>query len=258
MIMDDPVILYIIGGIISVPIIIKILISLEFLFKINSLSRKEYNNSRGTVHKKMLQDHIKKLKNLIKKEENLLKKHQDKQAHIIKEKTTELEKAATIFIFERDFTSIPGIGRKLKERIQRNIFNGTIDSLYRSSRVHGIGETKYAAIRYWINETKHSLPQIIKSNFKGKIEIVKKYEKQLINIENDIQESQLRLSPLYELENKSESEIITLKKVTSGTFKKSYNSDEEASKIVTEYHLGLFPEWKRMPHWFKNLLEATS
>lgn len=256
--MVDPIILYSIVGISFIPIIIKVLISLEFIFKRNSISRREYNTSRGTIHKKMLHDHLKKLKNLIKKEENLLKKYHNKQSSILKDKTDELEKAATIYIFERDFTSIPGIGKKLKERIRRNVFNGTLDSLYRSSRVQGIGETKYTEICYWVKTTKHSMSRIIESKFSGKKEIIKKYEKQLVDIEKDIQKVQKILSPLHELEKKSESEIITLDKVTIGIFVKSYKGDEEASKIVTEYHLGLFPEWRQMPSWFKNLLEATS
>jgi len=257
LLVEDPLPLYIIGGFFSVPLLIKALISLESIIKKYSISRREYNKSRGTAHKKLLQNQLKKIKTMIKNEENLLKKHRDKKSNTEKEKIKEIDYAATTYIFNKDFTNIPGIGRILKERIQRSVFNGTLDSLYRCNRVQGIGEQKYWEIRRWIEYTKRTMYRVIESNFPGKQGIVARYNKQLIEIGKNIQEVEERLSRLRDYSSQAEKDLKKLSRVTSGTFNKSYGGDEEASKLVTEYHLGLFPEWQRMPTWFKEMMEAT-
>ncbi len=244
-------------GLIASPIILKIIILLESFFRLNSLTGNEYNKSRGTLHKKLLKEHIGQLKKNISKEEAKLKKQNDLKSNNNKEKNLELEKAATKHIFHKEFTSIPGIGPKLKQRIEHSVFNGNLDSLYRSYRVQGIGDQKYSLIRRWVDNKKHSMPHILQSNFSGKKEIEDKYGKIFVKIENEIKKIDDTLKPMYSLKKQAESEHTKLEKITIATFKQSYNGDENSSKLVTEYHLGLFPEWSRMPTWFKELMEIS-
>jgi len=249
---------YLIGGILAIPITYKAIIQLELIIRKGLLVNKEYKNSRGTVHKKLLQTHLKKLTNLISDEERLLKSHNSEKAKINSRKNQDLEVAATRYIFNQSFTSIPGIGKTLKGRVERRVFKGTLDSLNRSYAVDGIGDVKYHAIRSWINTTKRRMPRIIESNFKGKKVIVNKYEKQLSSIRKKISEVKKRIQPLTDLELVAKSELETLNEVTSSTFGRSYAGNMNASDRVTEYQYGLFPEWKRMPIWFKSLMETTT
>ena len=86
----------------------------------------------------------------------------------------ELEKAATIYLFNRTFQQIPGIGPKLKERIEKKVFNGTLNSLNNAWKVNGIGEEKTNNIRNWVREKKVELPRILNGDFPNKINILEK------------------------------------------------------------------------------------
>jgi len=256
--MKEPTLFYIIGGILAIPIAYKAIIQIELIIRKGLLVNKEYKNSRGTIHKKLLQTHLKKLTNLISKEEKLLKKHNSEKDKIQSRKNQDLEVAATRYIFNQNFTSIPGIGKTLKGRVERSVFKGTLDSLNRSYAVDGIGDVKYHAISNWINNTKRRMPKIIESNFIGKKVILKKFAKQLSSIGKKISDVEKRTQPLNDLEIIAESELGKLKEVSSSTFGRSYDGNKNASDRVTEYQYGLFPEWKRMPIWFKNLVETTT
>jgi len=256
--MDRLTVFYFLGGVIAIPIIIKIIIFLEYFLRKRIITRREYKNCRGTIHKKLLKYHIKKLRNIIQDEKDLLKKTRKTKAKIEKEKKAELEKAASRYIFQEEFTDIPGIGKKLKERVERTVFDGTLDSLHQAHRVYGIGDTKYSEIYFWVEHKKRDLPNIQSSDFTGKTGIINRYDKQLAGIIDEIAEIQGRLSPLKDLLVRSEGELKSLDKVSAKTFLRSYDGDKGASELVMEYYHGVFPEWGRMPSWFSELMEVAS
>jgi len=247
-----------IGSIVCAPIIVKSWITIESKTKLRGLAKREYNNSRGTIHKKMIQSALPNLQSNIKSLSDTVKNLKKEKTSIIKQKEDETKKTATTYIFDNHFTQIPGIGKKLKDRVHSQIFDGTFDSLYRTSWVEGIGETKNQEIRKWISDQQKRLPDLIQRGFPDKAEIEKRYGVKIKEVERKILSNQNKLEPLEKLEAQALSELNKLNKVDVTTIVKSFNGDSEASNLATEYHLGVFPEWSHMPSWFKELMEKYS
>lgn len=254
--MDFHYMLPILVIIVLFPFLIKIIFSFEFYYRKSSLAKKEYKNARGTAHKNLLKKSLNNLTREIQKTKNELDSAIRAEKDLQLEKTRELEKAATIYIFESDFTSIPGIGKILKDRIRRTVFDGTLQSLHRAWGVHGIGESKAYEIRKWIEKTARRLPYVLNGHFPNKLRIVNKYDDLIRNANNRIKNIESTYKPMIELENIAKTELDKLNQVKSSIFKKSYDGDIMATEAVTEYHLGCFPEWRRIPGWFITLMEA--
>lgn len=238
------------------PVLIVLFTSLEFHLKKFSRARKEYRNARGTAHKNLLRKCLSHLNREIQKtkKELSLTIQAEKKLHL--EKDMELERAATVSVFETSFTDIPGIGKVLKERVRRTCFDGTLESLNRAWGVHGIGESKAYEIRRWVERMQRILPSILGGDFPNKQRIVVKYDDLIKNANERISNIESTLRTMVELENISEQELDKLNKVSNSTFRKSYDGEVAATEVVTEYHLGCFPEWRRMPSWFKTLMEV--
>jgi len=244
-------------GIIAVsPILIVIFTSLEFYFRKFSRARKEYKNARGTIHKNLLKKCLSNLNREIQKTEKELDSAIQAEKNLHSEKNMELERAATVSVFDTRFTSIPGIGKVLKERVRRTCFDGTLKSLNRAWGVRGIGESKAYEIRRWVERMERILPSVLRGNFPNKQGIVEKYDDLIKNANGRISSIQSTLKPMVELENISRQELDKLNKVSSSTFKESYDGEVAATEAVTEYHLGCFSEWRRMPSWFETLMEV--
>ncbi len=246
---------FIVGSIGAIPVIAKSWIQIESSIKRKELAKKEYTNSRGTIHKKMLESAHPNLKHEIGKLLETITIQKNKKRKLEGDKQIELEKKASTYLFENYFTQIPGIGKKLKDRIRYQVFDGTLNSLYRCSWVEGIGEAKSSEISYWVRNQQSRLPTFIRNGFPGKIEIENRYDSEIRSVEKQIKAYQLKVEPLQSLESQLMSELSRLKRVEVSTFLKSFDGDKEASNIVTQYHLGVFPEWGRMPSWFKTCME---
>jgi len=246
---------YILIGVISILLINKILSKMKFWFLKRNYGKYDYDSARGTHHKKIIETKYTKLKVDVDKTRNQLLSAQNTLKTIISEKDLKLEKRITTIIFENEFTNINGIGSVLRDRIRRQCFNGTLDSLRYASSVQGIGDEKRYDINQWISRTRQKLPQLLKGEFQGKQSINKEYTKKIQDANRIIDVLTNDFNPKNELRKTVALELVKLSKVKLSTFVASYNGDQEASQIVTEYLLGCFPEWRTMPLWFKTLTE---
>lgn len=250
--------LVVLGIILISPLLIVFFTSLEFFFKKLFRARREYKTARGTVHKTLLQQGLGNLNREIQNTKKELDSAIQAEKELHSNKDFELERAATVFVFETEFTNIPGIGKILKERIRRTCFDGTLRSLDRAGGVYGIGDNKAYEIRMWVKRTQQRLPRMLQGDFPNKQRIIEKYEDLIKKANERIANIDSTLKPMVELENTAKQELDRLNKVKSSTFKKSYDGEDSAADVVTEYHLGCFPEWRRIPNWFKTLVEVYS
>jgi len=246
---------YILIGVFSLPFLIKIIFNIQFWYIKRIRADNDYNNARGTHHKKSIEKKYAKLKVDVDKTQNQLLSAQNSHKAIISERDLKLEKQVTTIIFEKEFIDIKGIGIVLKDRIRRQCFNGTLDSLRYAGSVQGIGDEKGYDIHQWISRTRRKLPQLLRGKFQGKQSILKEYKKKIRDAERKVNEIEDESTPKNNLKKIVELELAKLNKVKPSTFVTSYNGDQEASQIVTEYLLGCFPEWRAMPSWFKTLTE---
>jgi hypothetical protein len=249
---------YIAGAAVSLPLLYGVIINIQYNSAFNTIIKNEYNSSRGTKHKKILEKRIKKLEQKISqlnKDKNNLNAQ---MRSLINEKDSELKKAATQYIFNGDFDQIPGIGRVLKERIRARVFDGTLKSLNRASIVSGIGENKAYEIRSWVARKENQMPSILKGSFPQKREITSRYDGQIRKINLETSQIEDKLNELVKLEHISKQTFNELKSVTEKTFRASHKDDKEASKNVTTYYEGAYPEWLQPPQWYKKLTEEFS
>jgi len=242
-------------GVISLPLSIKLVFITEYNMRLKSQAKKEYNRSRGTVHKKIVKKCIDNLNKNIKATKKELESVIKHQKDLQEERERELTKAASKYLFDSEFTNIQGIGPILKERVRRTCFDGTLISLNRAWRVHGIGESKVYEIRNWVNGAIYRLPRLLESDFPGKRNIISKYSDLSLSAEERISSLNSELTLMIELETVAKSDLNKLDKVTSSTFIESYKGNVDARELVTEYHIGSFSEWERVPLWFKQLVE---
>ncbi|MBA7638720.1 hypothetical protein ES703_46376 [subsurface metagenome] len=255
MAVGDVIQTYIIIGVFSLPLFIKIIFKIQFWYIKRIRAHNDYDNARGTHHKKIIEIKYAKLKDDVDKTRNQLLSAENTHKAIISERDLILEKRITTIIFEKEFTDIKGIGKVLKDRIRRQCFNGTLDSLRYAGSVQGIGDEKGYDIHQWISRTRRKLPQLLSGEFQGKQSILTKYKKKIRDAERKVNDVKNKFAPKNQLQNTVELELGILNRVKPSTFVTSYNSDQEASEIVTEYLLGCFPEWRTMPLWFKTLTE---
>lgn len=255
MAVGDSIQTYILIGVFSIPFLIKIIFNIQFRYIKRIRGANDYDNARGTHHKKIIEKKYAKLKVDVDKTRNQLLSAQNTHKAIISERDLKLEKRITTIIFENEFTDIKGIGTVLKDRIRRQCFNGTLDSLRYAGSVQGIGDEKRYDIHQWISRTRRKLPQLLRGEFQGKQSIIKEYTIKVRDANRKINDLTNEFNPKNQLQKIVELELDKLNKVKPSTFVTSYNGDQEASQIVTEYLLGSFPEWRTMPLWFKTLTE---
>lgn len=229
--------------------------SIEFRLKLWLKARDDYRTARGTMHLNLLKECLSNLRLKIKETTNDLESAKQYRTDLVNEKKKELEVAATIYLVNLEFTSIPGIGPVLKDRVMRTCFDGTLQSLRRAWTVYGIGEERAYAIAVWVNQAQRKLPLILEGKFPGKDEINKKYDQLERETDQYIMNTEMLLRDMLELKKRATNELKRLEKVKISTFLKSYKGDSDASKDVTNYLLGSFPEWGRIPDWFKTLIE---
>lgn len=236
-------------------ILMLLLPSIDFHIKIWLKARSDYKNARGTMHLKLLKECLVNLRLKIKETKNNLEDLRTYREELITARQKELEAAAVIYLVNLDFTNIPGIGPVLKDRVMRRCFDGTLESLRRAWIVYGIGEERAHAINVWVNQAQRKLPIILEGEFPGKEGINKKYDQLEKETNQRINDIEMLLKDMLKLEERAVNELALLEKVKTSTFLKSYKGDVDASNAVTNYLLGCFPEWGKIPDWFKTLME---
>ena len=228
---------------------------IEFYLRLWLQARNDYRTARGTSHLKLLKICLRNLQSRIRLTSSDLEKTRKYKEQLPNDRDIELETAATTYLVNLEFKNIPGIGPVLRERIMRSCFNGRLASLRNASQVYGIGEQRAYAITIWVNQAERKLPQILNGSFPGKEETNRKYDRLEKEASQEIIDTEDHLSEMQKLEKNCVAGLANLKKVHVSTFVKSYKGDFEASGLVADYLIGCFPEWGKIPDWFKSVLE---
>jgi hypothetical protein len=227
---------------------------IEYEVNIFRKARFDHLNSRGTIHKKLIKKGLVKIDLEIKEAKRRLQQLNLEKSNMALEENRELENTLSTIIVNTELDDVPGIGPVLKERIIRSCFDGTIESLRRAGNVRGIGEEKYHAILHWVNTKSSLMPQLLRKDFPGKNEIIRKYSESEKNIVRELEKVGQELKEMTELRELSNAELAKLKPVSTFAFLKAYKGDREAAEKVTQYLLGAFPEWSKIPEWFETLM----
>jgi len=90
---------------------------------------------------------------------------------------------------------------------------------------------------------------------KANEETIEKISKLEEEITLKLSESQVKLDYLFNLEAQAVYHINRLVNVQPALFIRSYKGDNIASEEATKYLMGIFPEWRRKPGWYKAVTE---
>jgi hypothetical protein len=222
--------------------------------RLSQKAQEDYARCRGTQHAKQLEDAIRRHgADLQRRLAEQLQAASELQT-LLQQERAELARALTIHLVQTRFTEIPGIGTKLKDRIVETCFDGTLDSLLRSSHVHGVGEEKWAAIRGWVYRRKQELPELLKTDFPKKQQLLDTFRSRREELNGRVKHLDLVVSARTRVISAATEELNKLKRVGSEDFKRALRGDREAAERVGSYTTGAFPEWGRTPRWFVDIM----
>jgi prefoldin subunit 5 len=231
--------------------------TLEFQLKLRRRAKNDYRHARGTTQRVLIESCLENLNREISSLQGKIRQLQSRKSELQIARDNNLELTLTTQIVNKELDTIPGIGKLLKDRILKRCFNGTLDSLVNAQRyVHGIGDEKNSAIRQWVRNTRAKMPQLLHADFPGKHQILTKYAKMDRQIDEELQVTTADHESLQQLKSQSTEALERLRPVDTSTFLKAHQGDEEAAQRVTQYLVGIYPEWKRSPPWFKTLTET--
>jgi len=247
--------IFLIIGIILVFFLVFLLPSIEIRIRLWRRARRDYQCARGIVHLRLLKNSLSVLDKRIAEAQKALKVLEIERARLKQEKERKLEAALSKHLVDSEFTNITGIGPVLKDRVIRYCFDGTLKSLRGAGSVRGIGYQKEVAITRWLNLAEKRLPTLLQKGFPGKDGINKMYEELDKQKENEFAKINSDLLVMRDLKANASTLSERLKSVHPSTFVRAYKGNKEAAEEVASHMLGAFPEWGRMPEWFKTLIE---
>ncbi len=225
-----------------------------YKFKIYNRARSDYLQARGTYHLQQIKIPLRKLKErinkLVSEESQLI----NQINNLREDRSAKLLEALTRFVVQNQFTNVKGVGPTLRERILTHCFDGTLQSLKRANTVRGIGGEKYYAICQWVKEVEYRLQDLLKDDFPNKNSIIEEYNRLGLSLNSNLKNTRKNVSELIILRDISLKAKDNLEKVKISHFIKSYRFNQEVSKSVNEYLQGIFPEWGKIPEWYKTLI----
>ena len=222
--------------------------------RIASRARRDYEQARGTQHLRQIRDSRRALDDRLGRLEVDKAKLKLDMQDMPAQRDRELSQALCSHIVHNHLTDISGIGPTLRDSIIALCFDGTLESLCRADRVHGVGDTKVWAIRGWVYEWTERLPQLMRQNFPKKRSINEEYDAKEHDASKRLVDLQEEIDSMKQLRQLAMAEEQRLGKVTVEHFRKAYKQDGDASRAVDEYLEGAFKEWETVPAWFAELI----
>jgi hypothetical protein len=244
-------------AVLGVALITLLVPTLEYEVRLRRRIREHYLKARGTTHRQILQSSLSSLRERISRIEADVQSLLSRRAMLEGEGKRELEKKLTMQVVIEELDKVPGIGPMLKDRIIEQCFDGTLESISGSHLVEGIGEQKCVAIREWVENTKLNIPHLLLGDFQGKADILEKYANLDGELEGKLKVSDLELRSLKQLIGKATVSLNSLEPVDASTFMAAYKGNSGAAEVATRYLIGVYPEWGRIPIWFKTLTEMS-
>jgi hypothetical protein len=229
---------------------------IELNLQMRAQAKRSYARSRGTRHLRTISSCLPRLQRTIKEVESKIQHLEAENRKLTVAKQRELEGTLTTHLVNGELDQIPGIGIELQDRVLKQCFNGTLESLYQAPFVYGVGENRGWAILCWVKETYMRLPELLAKDFPGKTDLVVKYRGREERIQHDLRVNQEKLRELLQLERTAITTRTAWGTVSPSTFFDAYRGKKEATKAVTNYMIGVYPEWGRMPVWYKTLTET--
>lgn len=250
---------YLILGLIAICVLLLVLVFLAgpVLLRRNRLAsraRRDYRQARGTLHLHQISSSLSILNGRLDSLEQDRKRLTDSLERLDRERAQSLKKALCRHLAETELAQIDGIGPKLRDRILRYSFDGTLRSLCRAYQVRGVGQQKQWGINRWVEKKERELPSLMKGHYPNKKEIIQEHDRKERTLKKKLKDVEAQINSANRIKDLASAEEERLRDVTVAHFRQAYMQDREASEAVDRYLQGAFAEWVPMPSWFKTLI----
>jgi len=219
------------------------------------IAKKHYSRTRGTQHFKLLNQSLKKIREAIEQTSKTISELKKKISIADDEQEREIERIITNWIVYSNLTEVPGIGRKMRDRIISECFDGTLASIGNAWRVSGVGGMKEEAIDDWLAIWNRKLPGLMEQDFDGRSEIVQKYEQKRQYLNKQLILMDQQMEDLKVLVKKAKDKVEILHSITARDFVKCFIREKNDFQAVNIYITGVFPGWEPAPEWYQQIID---
>jgi len=241
--------------IVSLAFLILLASRIEFTLQMRAQAERTYARSRGTKHLSTISNCLPRLQRTIAEVESTIQHLEVENRALTTAKHRELENTLTLQLVQGGLDQMLGAGTELRDRVLQQCFNGTLESLHQASFVYGVGENRGWEIQCWVKETRTRLPELLLKDFPGKTDIARKYGARENQVQHELRANHERLRELLQLERTAVATRTAWRTIGPSTFYDAYRGNREAAETATRYLIGVYPEWGRMPVWYKTLVE---
>ena len=218
--------------------------------RVSRKAHADYARCRGTLHARQLRAGIKKHEAAL----SPLVLEQGRVAaeidSLAREEVKELRRALAEYLVHGPLAEVRGIGPKLRDRIVKTCFTGTLESLKEAQQVPGVGVEMTADIQTWIQQTQNRLPQLLKEDFTGKEEIQAAVGQRRDELTARRAVLDRTLKERRDLLTQASEKLNHLELVTPTTYRLALQGDSEAAERVAAHTLGAYSEWEAAPAWY--------
>lgn len=226
-------------------------------FQLRELAKQEYEQARGTAHKRLLHA----AKNWLEREMRRLILKIDstrRQKDVISQKYKQaLEKALVQIIVHEHLQEVPGIGAQRKAQILQHVFRGQLSDLSRAYQLQGVGPQTQEALNAWAASYTRQLPTLLKENFAGRSAIDQQYQPEIEKVEQQLTRLLQQQKALHTKEARIDQEIKWLDAISWKDFYNALKNPAYPSPTLNLYVQGVFGEWEPMPDWFRDAIEGV-
>lgn len=226
-------------------------------FQLRELAKQEYEQARGTAHKRLLHA----AKNWLEREMRRLILKIDstrRQKDVISQKYKQaLEKALVQIIVHEHLQEVPGIGAQRKAQILQHVFRGHLSDLSRAYQLQGVGPQTQEALNAWAASYTRQLPTLLKENFAGRSAIDQQYQPEIEKAEQQLTKLQQQQKIMQTKAARIDQELKWLDAITQKDFYNALKNPEHPSPTLNLYVQGVFGEWEPMPDWFRDAIEGV-
>lgn len=220
-------------------------------------ARIDYENARGTIHRRLLLDAEPHLQRKARDAHKRVVALEDEVRGLESARDAEMRRAVTRPLVARELATLPGIGRRMAEAIQKQVFNGDLESLRWSFQVDGIGPQKQATINAWIDQRTMLLPGLLNGAYPEKAWIAARYDQEIPARHTDLSKAKAHENECRSVLEQVYNALDWLMTVTQRDFEMAYADTSGAQGPIARYLLGVFSPWDTMPDWFARALDLA-
>jgi len=213
----------------------------------------DYARCRGTIHARQLHAGIRKheasIPPLVQKRDKITAMLES----LSRTQVQDLRRALAAALVNGPLAEVRGIGPKLRDRIVASCFDGTLESLGKAQHVQGVGAEKAVDIQAWVKDLQGRLPQLLKSDFEGKADVLLAYGQRREALLAQKRQLDQLINARRELVTLVKAKLAPLESVTPSTYKAALKGDEKAAERVAAHTVGVYAEWESKPAWFERI-----